>query len=44
VKEALDAAGIGIPYPHEIKIKQHVKSSKGQNRINRLKALRKQNT
>ena len=25
VKEALDAAGIGIPYPHEIKIKQHVK-------------------
>ena len=44
VKEALDAAGIGIPYPHEIKIKQHVKSSKGQDRINRLKALRKQNT
>ncbi len=44
VKEALDAAGIGIPYPHEIKIKQHVKSSKGQDRINRLKALREQNT
>jgi len=44
VKEALDAAGIGIPYPHEIKIKQHVKSSKGQDRLNRLKALRKQNT
>lgn len=44
VKEALDAAGIGIPYPHEIKIKQHVKTSKGQNRVNRLKALREQNT
>jgi len=44
VKEALDAAGIGIPYPHEIKIKQNVKSSKGQDRVNRLKALREQNT
>jgi small conductance mechanosensitive channel len=44
IKEALDAANIGIPYPHEIKIKQHVKSSKGQDRINRLKALREQNT
>lgn len=44
VKEALDAAGVGIPYPHEIKIKQHVKSSKAQDRVNRLKALRKQNT
>ncbi len=44
IKEALNAANIGIPYPHEIKIKQHVKSSKGQDRINRLKALREQNT
>jgi len=44
VKAALGAAGIGVAYPREIKIKQHVKSSKGQDRINRLKALRKQNT
>jgi len=44
VKEALDTAGIRIPYPREVKIKQKGKSSKGQDRINRLKALRKQNT
>lgn len=40
VKQALDAAGIGIPYPHEIKIKQHVKNSKGRTRSARFKALR----
>jgi small conductance mechanosensitive channel len=40
VKQALDAAGIGIPYPREIKIKQHVKESKGRNRIAKLKALK----
>ncbi len=40
VKQALNAAGIGIPYPHEIKISKHVKSSKGRDRLARLKALR----
>ncbi|HFB54843.1 MAG TPA: mechanosensitive ion channel family protein [Hellea balneolensis] len=40
VKAALDAAGIGIPYPHEVKIKTHVKTSKARNRIAKLKALR----
>ena len=39
VKHALDKAGIGIPYPHEVKIKQHVKTSKARDRIARLKAL-----
>ena len=40
VKQALDAAGIGIPYPHEVKIKQSVKSSKARDRFARLNALR----
>ncbi|MEP6342025.1 MAG: mechanosensitive ion channel family protein [Maricaulaceae bacterium] len=40
IKQALDSAGIGIPYPHEVKIKQKVKSSKGRDRNARLKALR----
>lgn len=40
VKAAFDKAGIGIPYPHEIKIKQHVKKSKARDRIARLKSLR----
>lgn len=40
VKQALDAAGVSIPYPHEVKIKQSVKSSKGRERSARLKALR----
>ena len=40
VKEALDAAGIGIPYPHEIKIKQHVKKSKGRDSLAKFKALK----
>ncbi len=40
VKAAFDKAGIGIPYPHEIKIKQHVKHSKARDRIARLKSLR----
>ena len=44
VKAALDAAGIGIPYPHEVKIKQHMKTSKGRDRSARLKALRQQNS
>lgn len=40
VKEALDAAGIGIPYPHEVKIKQHVKKSKGRDSLAKFKALK----
>lgn len=44
VKEALDAAGINIPYPHEIKIKQRVKTSKARDRVARLTALREQNS
>ena len=44
VKQALDGAGIGIPYPHEIKIKQHVKSSKGRESLARFNALKKQNS
>jgi small conductance mechanosensitive channel len=40
IKQALEKAGIGIPYPHEIKIKQKVKSSKARNRIKKLKKLR----
>jgi len=39
-KAALDKAGIGIPYPHEIKIKQHVKKSKARDRLARLQSLR----
>jgi len=44
IKQALDKAGIGIPYPHEVKIKQHVKKSKARDRIARLKTLREQNS
>lgn len=44
IKQALDKAGIGIPYPHEVKIKQHVKNSKARDRIARLKTLREQNS
>ncbi len=40
VKAALDNAGIGIPYPREIKISKHVKKSKGRDRLARLKSLR----
>ena len=36
IKAALDKAGIGIPYPHEVKIKQKVKSSKAWDRRNKL--------
>ena len=43
VKEALDAAGIGIPYPHEVKIKQHVKNSKGRDSLAKFKALKQKN-
>lgn len=44
VKQGLDAAGIGIPYPHEVKIKQTIKSSKGRERMSRLKSLREKNS
>lgn len=44
VKHALDTAGISIPYPHEVKIKHPVKTSKARDRIARLKALREQNS
>lgn len=40
VKAAFDKAKIGIPYPHEIKIQQSVKSSKGRDRLARLKSLK----
>ena len=43
VKKALDAAGIGIPYPHEVKIKQHVKKSKGRDSLAKFKALKRKN-
>ena len=43
MKEALDAAGIGIPYPHEVKIKQHVKKSKGRDSLAKFKALKQKN-
>ena len=43
VKHALDAAGISIPYPHEVKIKQHVKSSKGRDSLAKFKALKQKN-
>ena len=43
VKKALDAAGIGIPYPHEVKIKQHVKKSKGRDSLAKFKALKQKN-
>ena len=36
IKMALDKAGIGIPYPHEVKIKQKVKSSKAWDRREKL--------
>ena len=44
IKLALDAAGISIPYPHEVKIKQKVKTSKGRDRSARLRALRGKNS
>ncbi len=40
VKQALDKAGIGIPYPHGVKIKQSVKNSKARDRVARLQSLR----
>lgn len=43
IKQALDTAGISIPYPHEVKIKQRVKTSKGRDRSARLKALKQKN-
>jgi len=44
VKQALDAAGIGIPYPHEVKIKQHVKKSKGRDSLAKFKKLKQKTT
>ena len=44
IKQALDGANIGIPYPHEVKIKQKVKTSKGRDRNARLKVLREKNS
>lgn len=44
IKEALDAAGIGIPYPHEVKIKQSVKTSKARDRRQKLNALKLKNS
>lgn len=44
VKAELDAAGIGIPYPHLIKIRQAVPNSKAWNRINKLAKIRDQNS
>jgi len=40
IKAALDAAEIGIPYPHEIKIRQKVKHSKARDRVRKLAALK----
>ena len=40
IKAALDKAGIGIPYPHEIKIKQKVKSSKAWDRRRKLAKIK----
>jgi len=40
IKEALDAAGIGIPYPHEVKIKQSVTASKARERRQKLRAAK----
>lgn len=40
VKAAFDKAGIEIPYPREVKISQHVKKSKGRDRLARLESLR----
>ena len=40
VKAAFDAAGIGIPYPHEVIIRKKVKHSKARDRIKKLAALR----
>ncbi|PHR91500.1 MAG: mechanosensitive ion channel protein MscS [Robiginitomaculum sp.] len=39
VKQALDAAGIGIPYPHVVKIRQKIKNSKARARITKLAKL-----
>lgn len=40
VKAALDAAGVGIPYPHEVVVKQKVRQSKARDRIAKLTKLR----
>lgn len=43
-KEALDNANIGIPYPHEVKIKQKMKSSKAWNRLEKLATIKNAKT
>ena len=40
IKAALDKAGIGIPYPHEVKIKQKVKTSKAWERRKKLAKIK----
>lgn len=40
MKEAFVKAGFEKAYPREIKLSQHVKNSKGRNRLARLKSLR----
>lgn len=40
IKAALDKAGIGIPYPHEVKIKQKVKTSKAWDRREKLAKIK----
>ena len=44
VKTALNRANVGIPYPHEIKIKKKVKTSKARDRIVKLTNLRNSQT
>ena len=44
IKAALDKAGIGIPYPHEVKIKQKVKTSKAWDRRKKLAKLKNAKT
>ena len=40
VKAAFDAAEIGIPYPHEVIIRQTIKQSKARDRMKKLAALK----
>ena len=40
VKAAFKVAGIDIPYPHEVKIRQHVQHSKSRDRVARLARLK----
>ncbi len=40
IKQAFDKAGIGIPYPHEVVIKQTVKKSKARDRVKKLATIK----